>query len=83
MTPFIATIAVPHRKNGAIKSKGAKGDWLVILSCMRSCLLSTLGINPIYFFTILYIDCTKILLYVKHTIQKILLDKKPLVKSLI
>jgi hypothetical protein len=26
ITPFIATIAVPQKKNGAINSNGAKGD---------------------------------------------------------
>jgi hypothetical protein len=26
ITPFIATIAVPHRKKGAINSSGAKGS---------------------------------------------------------
>jgi hypothetical protein len=36
MTPFIATIAVPHRKNGAISSKAAKGDLLfAMFICMR------------------------------------------------
>jgi hypothetical protein len=36
MTPFIATIAVPHKKNGAISNKTAKGDWIfVVFICIR------------------------------------------------
>jgi hypothetical protein len=35
ITPFIATIAVPQRKNGAISNKDAKGERIgVIFSCI-------------------------------------------------